>query len=70
MSKHNEDAARDLVQRAYQADPEPADLDIKAGLADVLARAKKAELINESRTKWSVFEVLRGSVNSQTASPR
>jgi len=38
MTDRHDDAARDLVQRAHHSDPEPADLDIRAGLADVLAR--------------------------------
>lgn len=38
MTDRHDDAARDLVRRAHHSDPEPADLDIRAGLADVLAR--------------------------------
>jgi DNA-binding NarL/FixJ family response regulator len=38
MTDRHDDAARDLVRHAHHSDPEPADLDIRAGLADVLAR--------------------------------
>lgn len=43
MFEHSSDAAQDLVQRAHRADPEPASLDIQAGLADVLDRARNLE---------------------------
>jgi hypothetical protein len=39
MTDQHDDATRDLVQRAHHNDPEPADLDIATGLADVLARS-------------------------------
>src|SRR5947209_2906620 len=39
MTDRHDDAARDLVQRAHNNDPEPADFDVKAGLADVLTRS-------------------------------
>jgi DNA-binding CsgD family transcriptional regulator len=39
MTDRHDDAARDLVQRAHHSDPEPAGLDVRAGLADVLARS-------------------------------
>jgi hypothetical protein len=39
MTDRHDDAARDLVQRAHHSDPDPADFDIKTGLADVLTRS-------------------------------
>jgi hypothetical protein len=35
MTDRHDDAVRDLVQRAHHSDPEPAEFDIQAGLADV-----------------------------------
>ncbi|MEV6908394.1 DUF742 domain-containing protein [Amycolatopsis sp. NPDC051071] len=34
-----DDTTRDLVRRAHQADPQPPDFDVAAGLADLRARA-------------------------------
>src|SRR5262249_6989952 len=38
--KQPEDAIRDLVRRAYQADPEPGHFDLEAGLAEVHAQVR------------------------------
>jgi hypothetical protein len=39
MTDRHDDAVRDLVQRAHHSDPEPAEFDIQAGLADVFTRS-------------------------------
>jgi predicted regulator of Ras-like GTPase activity (Roadblock/LC7/MglB family) len=39
MTDPFDDAARDLVRRAHEADPDPAGFDPSAGLADVLTRS-------------------------------
>lgn len=43
MSVPNDDAIRDLVQRAYAADPDPCDIDVMKGLREVLDRARQTE---------------------------
>ena len=75
MLEHNDDAARDLVQRAHRADPHPPALDVRAGLADVLDRVRRqaaypvdegSDIHEEDRRRVSQHDAARAAAAKES----